>query len=783
MLLRFLPRVLCLVCASLSLGTWQLSADEYDASVAAALEKSAGNRPQIEAALSQVAEDQSQGMRFLVANMPARDLTSLTAEYLLKNCDLAYREWLASPWHDQVPTEIFLNNILPYASINERRDAWREDFIDRFKPLVQDAKSPGQAAAILNQKVFEIVKVRYSTNRPKADQSPYESIQAGLASCSGLSVLLIDACRAVGVPARFAGTALWSNNSGNHSWVEVWDDGWHFTGAAEPAGDKLDEAWFIGNAASAKRDHPWHAIYAVSFQKTPEKFPLVWDPSIDYVHAVNVTDRYTARAEPLAEGMGRVMFRVLAANSRERCAAQLVVRDADSNVIWQGTSKDERFDANDHVTLVVRQDVNYQVQARFNEQSATRSFQYHPESPLVEIQLETLGADNALLAELRTYLAQSPETRAGLADQHFARQPLSRAEAELARNMLWEDRLQTLRRERAAELESRKLVIGDLAMPFDVRTFGEAPATGRSLYISMHGGGGAPKEVNDQQWENQKRLYEPAEGLYVAPRAPTDTWNMWHQAHIDQFHERLIEDLVALENVDPNRVYIMGYSAGGDGVFQLAPRIADRLAAAAMMAGHPNESSPLGLRNLPFTMHVGGLDSAYGRNQVAADWAKKLDDLQQADPEGYEHWAKIYPDKGHWLDRLDAAAVPWMARFQRHPSPRRVVWYQDDVVKGRFYWLAIDEDQRKAGTRITATLAAQQVELDVDGVTSVRVRWNDQLVDLDQPVRIVAQGKQLWEGRVERTIAMLAQTLAEHGDPDLVYSAETSVNVSDQNAK
>ncbi|MGC6489019.1 MAG: hypothetical protein ACON4Z_15325, partial [Planctomycetota bacterium] len=58
------------------------------------------------------------------------------------------------------------------------------------------------------------------------------------------------------------------------------------------------------------------------------------------------------------------------------------------------------------------------------------------------------------------------------------------------------------------------------------RTFGEAPAGGRSLWISMHGGGGAPARVNDGQWNNQIELYQPKEGIYVAPRAPTNTWNL-----------------------------------------------------------------------------------------------------------------------------------------------------------------------------------------------------------------------------------------------------------------
>ena len=30
-----------------------------------------------------------------------------------------------------------------------------------------------------------------------------------------------------------------------------------------------------------------------------------------------------------------------------------------------------------------------------------------------------------------------------------------------------------------------------------------------------------------------KTAYRLQEGIYVAPRAPTDNWNLWHEAHID----------------------------------------------------------------------------------------------------------------------------------------------------------------------------------------------------------------------------------------------------------
>ena len=69
------------------------------------------------------------------------------------------------------------------------------------------------------------------------------------------------------------------------------DQGWHFTGAAEPAGDKLDQAWFAARPPPPGATRR-HAIYAVSYRRTPLTFPLAWNPSIDYVYAVDVTDRY-----------------------------------------------------------------------------------------------------------------------------------------------------------------------------------------------------------------------------------------------------------------------------------------------------------------------------------------------------------------------------------------------------------------------------------------------------------------------------------------------------------
>jgi hypothetical protein len=157
---------------------------------------------------------------------------------------------------------------------------------------VKDCKSTGEAAQVLNREAFKVMNVKYhATKRPKPDQSPYESAEAGYASCSGLSILLVDACRAVGVPARVVGTPLWSNGSGNHTWVEIWDGQWRFVGAAEPG--PFNQTWF-GDLA-AKADLPAHGVYAASFRQTGKPFPLVWDPKCTDYPAEDVTAFYAGR--------------------------------------------------------------------------------------------------------------------------------------------------------------------------------------------------------------------------------------------------------------------------------------------------------------------------------------------------------------------------------------------------------------------------------------------------------------------------------------------------------
>jgi len=325
-----------------------------------ALARAKVNRPELERALNGVAPDQRAGMAFLIANMPDSDLTQLKADFLITNVELAYKARAEVPWGKHIPEEIFLNDVLPYANVDERRDAWRAEFYDLCLPLVRDCKTPAEAARKLNSELFQKLKLGYSTQRKAPNQSPKESIEQGKASCTGLSIVLSDACRAMCIPARIVGTPMWANKRGNHTWVEIWDAGWHFTGACEQDPGGLNRGWFVGDAAQAKRDSPEHAIYAASFRKSPIHFPLVWARGNKNVPAENVTDRYAKKSEPQKDVV-RVSIRVLDANKKRLVAPVVIVGVSEPKFKTVGQSRGESADLNDLLGFDLKPEQEYEV--------------------------------------------------------------------------------------------------------------------------------------------------------------------------------------------------------------------------------------------------------------------------------------------------------------------------------------------------------------------------------------------------------------------------------------
>lgn len=284
---------------------------------------------------------------FLCDNMPEHDRGNVPEAYLRENLKFALAVRDQAPWSRGVPESVFLNAVLPYSSIGEEVDVWRPFFFKKFMPLVADCENATQVTETLNREIWKILGVVYSPKRDKPDQSPFHSMRIGMASCSGLSVILINACRAVGVPARFAG-CRWKNKPGNHSWVEFWDRGqWHYIGAFDSP--KANESWFDGDAAAADEKNPVYSVYATSWEPTGTYFNVTWRAPGDLrskIPAYNVTKRYLKKPP-----QSLLSVCVLNASGKRVAVPVKVVEKQTRRLLAEGNSHDDTQDLNNHFNV------------------------------------------------------------------------------------------------------------------------------------------------------------------------------------------------------------------------------------------------------------------------------------------------------------------------------------------------------------------------------------------------------------------------------------------------
>lgn len=313
---------------------------------------------------------QHAAIAWLAGHMPPRDIGRVSPAYIRENVALAFQARSEFPWGREIPEDIFLNDVLPYASLDEARDEWRADFLSRFRKQVAGCRTAREAAARVNASVERETGVKYSTRRRIANQGPRESMSSGIASCTGLSILLVDALRSVALPARIAGTAMWTTKEGNHNWVELWlpdTKQWYFTEYnPDPAG--LDHGWLLADAARALPGSLAHGIYASSWKPAGAHFPMVWAPEDESVPAAEVTRRYVDLGAGTLPAPGGCELRVEAVRAGDggkpaRRAVAVEVRQGDV-LIATGLTPGASDDTNRYLIVPVKQGLRYQIWLR-----------------------------------------------------------------------------------------------------------------------------------------------------------------------------------------------------------------------------------------------------------------------------------------------------------------------------------------------------------------------------------------------------------------------------------
>ena len=361
-------------------------------------------------------------------------------------------------------------------------------------------------------------------------------------------------------------------------------------------------------------------------------------------------------------------------------------------------------------------------------------------------------------------------------------------------------------------------------MKYKAITKGEKPDGGYSLYVALHGGGRVSEKDNDEAWRQMQANYVRSiqQGIYLAPRGITNTWDMHFQPESYILYDRLIENMILFEAVDPDKIYLLGYSAGGDGVYQIASRMADRWAAASMSAGHPNSVDLRNLASLPITLQVGETDGSYDRNLQTAKMDDILKSLTEKDPGSYNHKTWIHVEKGHtipdndpdellnpvlldpykWMahgirntTEVNTNAVHWLSRFVRNPRPERVVWDIETRADRRaesfwhhgghgqqHYWIDIGDHSAKTLGVDTIIVALDRthnmIRVEKAG-KYLRLLVDAEMLNFDEPVQILVDGR-IHTVRVRPNHDLSMETVKQRGDPRYIFDASITVTLTSE---
>lgn len=381
-------------------------------------------------------------------------------------------------------------------------------------------------------------------------------------------------------------------------------------------------------------------------------------------------------------------------------------------------------------------------------------------APLVALLADRFGTDTALRSAAQRELAKRS---ADPANRASAWQAYKAAPTQQAMKQEWENKVVTT---------------PERSSPYLWRHVGTKPVGGWALVIAMHGGGNAPKEVNDREWQHMFQAYykeHPEAGgyVYLALRAPNDTWNGFYDDAICPLVERLIQQFVLFDDVNPDKVIPLGASHGGYGAFVIGPKIPYRFAAIHAAASAPTDGETRGenLRDVPFSITTGALDNGFGRIDRDRKFMTQIDEWR-AKYGGYNVTLTAPEGVGHLVPDHDELAL--LLKYKRDTAPPKVVWTQSDTVLKRFYWLEACAPVNEG--HIEASVVGNTITLKADRQNTVALWLDAPLVNLRKPVTINVVGGKSQTFMPKPTLETYCLGLEQTADPHL--SAPVRIEVS-----
>lgn len=168
--------------------------------------------------------------------------------------------------------------------------------------------------------------------------------------------------------------------------------------------------------------------------------------------------------------------------------------------------------------------------------------------------------------------------------------------------------------------------------------------------------------------------------------------------------------------IDPDRVYLVGSSAGGSGAMHLASCFPDEFAAVLPLIAAGNNYPLLNFTNLPVAFHHGDRDwtSAICNARVQTQRMQSL---------GCPTILKEYAGSGHGVPGPHEPMMTWLFEQRRNLTPPIIRHDCEAPSLGRSYWLRIDEfDNPHRRASIEASINGDTVTVRPQNVAALSLK-------------------------------------------------------------
>jgi len=154
-----------------------------------------------------------------------KDMVNIDKGFLIRNIDLAFREWLAYPPNKRADFKEFCDYILPYRVMNEPLEKNNREYLSKKYHWAKKLLLRGAGFTTVIDSVLKTVGFRTSGNFPKYYHTPLATSQVEKSKfgiCDDGVTYFVNVFRALGLVSAHDFISQWGNHHvSGHSWIYV----------------------------------------------------------------------------------------------------------------------------------------------------------------------------------------------------------------------------------------------------------------------------------------------------------------------------------------------------------------------------------------------------------------------------------------------------------------------------------------------------------------------------------------------------------------------------------